>query len=157
MQRSPGRRSGITTRSGCWTAGSGESLLRGGVDVQGALGGVARAARLARGGGRRGTDAERSPDPDALTARPFQDRMSAGLAAFAGPVLLLMSGRDLTAREFDEYSTANPRWKELLARSSVERREFADADHTFSSAASREQAEATTIDWIDRKLARVAA
>ena len=132
-------------------------LLRGGVDVQGALGGVARAARRARGGATRSTDADRGATPDARATVPFQDRMASGFSAFAGPVLLLMSGRDLTAREFDEQSSTHSHWKKSLARPSVERRDFVEADHTFSSAASREQAEAATIDWIDRNLARVAA
>jgi hypothetical protein len=132
-------------------------LLRGGVDVQRALGGVARAARLARGGSARETDAHGGFHPDVESTGPFQDRMAAGFSAFAGPVLLLMSGRDLTAREFDEHSAANGRWKGLLARPAIERHDFAQADHTFSSDAWREQAETATIDWIDRKLAQVAA
>jgi uncharacterized protein len=124
-------------------------LLRGGVDLRGAVGGVARSARLARGASTR--------DALADATRPFQDRMAAGLAAFAGPVLLLMSGRDLTAREFDERSSTDAHWKGLLGRGSVERRDFAEADHTFSSAEWRGQAETATIEWIDRHIARAAA
>ncbi|HSQ81015.1 MAG TPA: hydrolase 1, exosortase A system-associated [Casimicrobiaceae bacterium] len=124
-------------------------LLRGGVDLRGALGGVARAARLARGA---------TPgDAVADAKRSFQERMAAGLEAFAGPVLLLMSGRDLTEREFDEHSSTDARWKGLLGRGSVERRDFAEADHTFSSAEWRDQAETATIEWIDRHIARAVA
>ncbi len=132
-------------------------LLHGGVDVQRALGGVARAVRLARGSSTRRADADHDLVPDAGAIRPFQDRMAAGLSAFAGPVLLMMSGRDLTAREFDEYSSTNADWKGSLVRPSIERRDFAEADHTFSSAAWRDQAETATIDWIHRKIARAAA
>ncbi len=82
--------------------------------------------------------------------------MASGLSAFAGPVLLLMSGRDLTAREFDEYTSSDTRWKALLARASVERRDFEDADHTFSSAAWRDGAEAATVDWVRRRVLGVA-
>jgi uncharacterized protein len=125
-------------------------LLSGGVNLHGALGGVARAARLAHGASSPGADANRGPDPAVGAARPYQDRMAAGLAAFAGPVLLLMSGRDLTAREFDERSSMDARWKGPLGRGSVERRDFADADHTFSSGEWRDQAETATVEWIDR-------
>ncbi|HEV2221020.1 MAG TPA: hydrolase 1, exosortase A system-associated, partial [Casimicrobiaceae bacterium] len=99
-------------------------LLRGQVHVGHAVAGVARSARSAR----------RAAVTPRGSAVAFQDRMASGLSTFAGPVLLLMSGRDLTAREFDEYASCHSRWKTLLASASVERRDFEDADHTFSSA-----------------------
>ena len=107
-----------------------------------AVAGVARSARNAR----RAAATERG------SAVAFQDRMASGWSAFAGPVLLLMSGRDLTAREFDEYASGHSQWKALLARASVERRDFEDADHTFSSAAWRDGVEAATVDWVGRRV-----
>ena len=47
--------------------------------------------------------------------RPLPDRMAEGMARFDGPVLLIMSGNDFTAREFDEAAKASPRWRGLLA------------------------------------------
>ena len=117
-------------------------LLRGQVHVREAVAGVARSARSAR----RAAVTERG------SAVAFQDRMASGLSAFAGPVLLLMSGRDLTAREFDEYASGDSKWKALLAHAPVERRNFEDADHTFSSASGREGVEAATVDWVGRRV-----
>jgi hypothetical protein len=82
--------------------------------------------------------------------------MAGGMSSFAGPVLLLMSGRDLTAREFEEYTSGDARWNPLLARSQVERCDFGDADHTFSSARWREDVEAATVDWVGRRVPGVA-
>jgi exosortase A-associated hydrolase 1 len=43
------------------------------------------------------------------------------LRAFPGPVLLILSGDDLTAKEFLEYAQSGPGWQGLLARSGLER------------------------------------
>jgi exosortase A-associated hydrolase 1 len=84
----------------------------------------------------------------------FQDRMAAGLRAFSGPVLLLLSGQDLTAREFLEYAGNDPAWRGLLDEPRVSRSDFADADHTFSTASAREQAEARTLQWLQDFVAK---
>lgn len=79
----------------------------------------------------------------------FQDRMADGLRDFAKPVLLILSGQDLTAREFVEYVGKNGAWQGLLDVPCVTRREFADADHTFSTQAARLQVEACTLRWLE--------
>jgi hypothetical protein len=63
----------------------------------------------------------------------FQDQMATGLRTFGGPVLVILSGRDLTAKEFLDYRASNPQWRGLLDRASVSRHDMNDADHTFSS------------------------
>jgi exosortase A-associated hydrolase 1 len=80
----------------------------------------------------------------------YQDRMATALARFAGPVLLVLSGQDYTAKEFVEYTTANPRWQGLHARRNIERAQLPNADHTFSSASRRQQVEELTLDWLKR-------
>ena len=86
------------------------------------------------------------------SARPdpvrFQDRMADGLRAFTGPVLLMLSGQDLTAREFEDYARADSAWRGLLDAPCVTRSDFVDADHTFSSTAARQQAEGRTLQWL---------
>ncbi len=57
-------------------------------------------------------------------SRPLPDRMAEGLARFDGPVLLIISGNDFTAREFDEAAKASPRWRSLLASPRVARRDL---------------------------------
>jgi hypothetical protein len=85
--------------------------------------------------------------------RPFQERMAQGMDTFAGPVLLMLSG-DLTARDFVQYCDAHGEWHTLIAKPSVERGDLPDANHTFASAASREQVEALTLDWLRKKVLR---
>jgi exosortase A-associated hydrolase 1 len=80
---------------------------------------------------------------------PLPERMAAGLARYRGPVLLILSGKDLVAREFTDYVAESRRWQALLASPHVTERELTDATHTFSTRASREQVETLTADWCD--------
>ena len=79
----------------------------------------------------------------------FQDRMAAGLREFPGPVLLILSGEDLTAKEFLEYAQSGPGWQGLLARSGLERCDLPGADHTFSNAGAAGEVEARTLSWLN--------
>lgn len=82
----------------------------------------------------------------------FQVLMAEGLRRFDRPVLLLASGRDLTAREFLDHATTNPHWRGLLDRPNVTRYDVAEADHTFSTAWSRDRAETHTLNWLQTHL-----
>jgi exosortase A-associated hydrolase 1 len=78
----------------------------------------------------------------------FQDLMSDGLAQLAGPVLFILSGRDLTAREFAAFADSDAGWKAALARNpSVTTKHFSEADHTFSSRAQRIEVERLSCDF----------
>lgn len=114
-------------------------VLGGGVDVGGAVRKLASAVAAAarRNGGH-------------ARVKPFQERMAEGLGAFAGPVLIVLSGRDLAAMEFAERSRSDPRWHEVVARANVEQHEIGDADHTFSDSARRLDAEARVCAWLAR-------
>jgi len=94
----------------------------------------------------------RSPRSGSGATVTFQERMAHGIETFPGPVLLLLSERDLTAREFVDYAQSDPRWRGLLARENVTRHELADADHTFSTARWRSEVEEQTLAWIGRRL-----
>jgi len=96
---------------------------------------------------------ERRRPVNASEAMSFQDRMAAGLESFSGAVLILLSGRDLTANEFLEWIRASPQRSSLLERANVERQDVADADHTFSTPQWRREAESRTLDWLRRTLA----
>lgn len=110
-------------------------LLTGDVAVGKAIAGAAGAlVRARRGGG--GDDAD------------LPARMAAGLARFAGPVLLLISGDDMTAREFDDACAASPAWRGLLAAPRVTRHQLPAADHTFSTRAWRDEVAARTVAWV---------
>ncbi|MBK9234532.1 MAG: hypothetical protein IPO19_00070 [Rhodoferax sp.] len=72
-----------------------------------------------------------------------------GLRRFRGPVLvLLMSGRDLIAREFDEVTKSHEAWKGLLTHPRIRRKDIADADHTFSKPEAKAEAQGTLLDWL---------
>ena len=88
--------------------------------------------------------------PEAGATSSFQDRMAEGLQSFPGPILVIVSGRDLTAKEFLDYAQSNSRWSGLLNRPNLVRHDIPDADHTFSSAQSRGEVEALTLDWLRR-------
>jgi exosortase A-associated hydrolase 1 len=116
--------------------------LSGKVSVRDAAGSLLSFARraLGRGGGAGGgrEDAGKAPLPD---------RMAEGFARYEGPVLLVMSGNDLTAREFEEATKASARWRELLARPGVARFDLPEADHTFSRKEWREELMRRTVEW----------
>lgn len=76
---------------------------------------------------------------------PLPARMAEGLRRFKGSVLLLISGNDLTAREFLDAAAASSLWRDLLADPRVVRRDLPTADHTFSQAVWREQVISWTI------------
>ncbi|MEO5698682.1 MAG: hydrolase 1, exosortase A system-associated [Burkholderiaceae bacterium] len=83
----------------------------------------------------------------------FQQRMAGAWTSFEGPILLLLSGRDLTAKEFLEAAAHDPAWAGALQHRRLSRRELPEADHTFSDAASRDQVHAATIGWIAQEVA----
>lgn len=79
---------------------------------------------------------------------PLPDRMLYGLTRFPGPVLLILSGRDLTAREFEDTVNDSAEWRAWAERPLVERRGLPNADHTFSRQAWRDQVATWTLDWM---------
>lgn len=78
----------------------------------------------------------------------FPDRMAAGLKAYRGSTLLILSGRDLTAREFGDVARQSPSWRGVLEDARVTRHELPQADHTFSRREWSEQVAAWTMSWI---------
>ena len=82
------------------------------------------------------------------TTLPFQQRMARAWAGFDGPVLLMLSEKDYTAREFGEFIAADGHWQQALKRRPPHRVPLADADHTCSSAGARAAAERATVGWL---------
>lgn len=117
-------------------------LLSGSLNIGTALGNWFSALKLSRG---------HDPNSGQTHSLPFQQRMAEGWRAFIqqGSIYLIISGNDLTAKEFIEYAASDASWKGLLEYPSVIRRDLVDADHTFSSAAWRDQVTRWTIKWLD--------
>lgn len=78
----------------------------------------------------------------------FVGRMLSGLQRFTGPILVISSGRDLTAREFDDVCERDAAWRAAVARPQVSRIRFPQADHTFSRAADLVNAADEMIVWL---------
>jgi len=120
-------------------------ILSGRLDLCGSLTGFLRSVRTSRG-------------PTAwLVAGESDDfiaRMRRGLAQFGKPVLLLLSGRDLTAQEFVTLCRESQVWRSLVARPNVVREDLPDADHTFSTRAALESANASCSAWLESRVGR---
>ena len=121
-------------------------IVRGRLEVGNALRSLGETLSAARSTG--GSSGKAPPEVD------FRARMPAALASFPGPVLLVLSGADLTAREFVRFCGARPEWRELMDRPNVEKRELPEADHTFSTAPWQTEVEDVTLDWLRRAFDR---
>lgn len=79
----------------------------------------------------------------------YQSRMQKGLAQFNGKISLILSGVDLTAKEFEEQTLNNKNWR-ILSSDKAEVHRIDLADHTFSSASFKQEVESITIDFVAR-------
>jgi exosortase A-associated hydrolase 1 len=80
--------------------------------------------------------------------RPLPERMREGMRRFNGHVLLILSGDDLTAAEFQQVVQASRQWRALLRATRVTRHDLLEASHTFSRAVWRKQVERWTQEWL---------
>ena len=110
-------------------------LLRGDFDARRGAADLANTVRTAPQAGDAGRPA-------------FLSRMHDGWLAFRRPLLLVLSGRDLTAREFEAWVAADPGRRRQLAACTVH--PLPEADHTTSTRAARLALERATIEWLQR-------
>jgi len=87
-------------------------------------------------------------DPSETQNLTFQDRMARGWKGFAGPILLILSGDDYTAREFLAYTADDAAWRGWSQRAGLTRHDLPGVDHTFSNAQARAQVEQLTSVWL---------
>ena len=85
---------------------------------------------------------------DDMAALPLPEKTASGLSRFQGRVLLLMSGHDYIAREFDEVTGACRAWDGLLGSPRLVRKDIAGADHTFSKRVWKDAASNAIVDWV---------
>jgi exosortase A-associated hydrolase 1 len=90
--------------------------------------------------------------PEAAAEQSFQRRMARAWNEFTGPLLLLLSGQDYTAKEFLEHAGSMPDWRGALQKRTLVRKDIDGADHTFSTLPHRMQLEACTLNWLDRSV-----
>ena len=80
--------------------------------------------------------------------RALPERMRDSQTNSRQPILLILSGQDLTAREYENRVAESPEWRQWMASTDVTLRRLEDADHTFSRAIWRDQVAAWSRDWI---------
>lgn len=93
----------------------------------------------------------RARAPAASVAAPtlnFRHRMARAWHMTSCPLLLVLSGQDLTAKEFIEALASDPPWQGAMARPRLTRLALADADHTFSNAEARDAVARATAAWL---------
>lgn len=114
-----------------------------------------------------GATAGNKPEPDSVTSAPqvkkstkpahladvpqLPERMLAGLKRAGRPCLVLLSGRDYVAREFDLLAKNDAGWRRLLASAVAEVQRFPGADHTFSRREHAEAVELATLIWLSKQ------
>lgn len=124
-----------------------KELVAGELEIRSALTGFGRTLR--------GTLARQAPQPTggqpqqaAPASLDFREAMLEGMTRFDGPVLLILSGEDLTASEFADYARRDRRWRKLLRRRTVTQRNLDNADHTFSRREWRNTVAGWTVTWL---------
>ena len=86
---------------------------------------------------------------DDLTGPAFVQRMCRGLAQYRGDLLLLMSGRSILSKEFDELVGGSSAWQRALkAPRRLQRMDFPEADQTFSAMAVRSELNSALLQWM---------
>jgi exosortase A-associated hydrolase 1 len=88
-----------------------------------------------------------APAPVASTAA-LPDQVYQGLAGFNGKLLVMLSGADLTAQEFQDASASTDAWRTLMAQPRVTRHVLDGADHTCSRRDWHDQVAAWTTAWL---------
>lgn len=87
-------------------------------------------------------------DANGIDAAALPEKMRDSLARFNGRVLLILSGQDLTAKEFLDTVARSGDWQKMLRASRVTRHDLTAADHTFSRRAWRDQVTRWTAAWL---------
>lgn len=88
-----------------------------------------------------------TPDiPD--SKQPLPVRLANGLSRFEGEKLLILSGNDWIAKEFQETVNASPLWQKLLNDEKLERHDIPGADHSFSTKSSRNEMVRLNLEWL---------
>ncbi len=86
---------------------------------------------------------ERSPETNS-----FQAAMLRGLESQQWPILCVLSGSDLTAREFEDHIAGDIRWTARLSAAGCARVTVEGADHTLSESGHLDACMNGILDWL---------
>lgn len=89
-----------------------------------------------------------TPASESAEMGNLPDRMFTGMCAFRGRVMIIISGADLTGREFCDLTAGTAKWKSVLNSPKVTQRRLDKADHTFSRRAWRDEVAQWTCTWL---------
>ncbi|MCW5632284.1 MAG: hydrolase 1, exosortase A system-associated [Rubrivivax sp.] len=106
-----------------------------------AAAGSAESDRLGAAGGHSGKG-------DGATVPHFTERMARAARAFGGPLLIVTSGRDYTAKEFLLATAADACWQHVMTRGATQWIDLPEADHTFSDRAEQRALERHCVAWL---------
>lgn len=83
---------------------------------------------------------------DSAAKASYQQRMKEAVSNMSARCCLIISGVDLTAKEFMTLVKGDPTWKAWLKK--VTTHEFEHADHTFSNRQDKQKVESATLNFI---------
>jgi exosortase A-associated hydrolase 1 len=126
-----------------------KKLLRGGVAI-GAVGELLRSLRALLGGRRGDAGTTGDAGPESLH---YVERMARAWCRFGGPIRLVLSGQDYTAREFEAAVAGHPAWQGAMGIAGVERVDQPAADHTLSAGTESHTFEQGVVEWLARHFA----
>jgi exosortase A-associated hydrolase 1 len=119
-------------------------LARGEFKVREAAAAFGRSVSGAIGRGRPPGDGKNSRSGEL----PLPDRMEDALRRFRGRVLIILSGNDLTAKEFEAVVAHSSAWQLLLGDKRVTQYRLPEANHTFARREWRDQVALWTEGWV---------
>ena len=79
---------------------------------------------------------------------PLTEGLLLGLQRFRGRLLVVLSGRDPVAHEYETVVSGSPAWQQALSARHTVTERMATGDHTFSSAEQRHHVLATAQAWL---------
>jgi hypothetical protein len=90
--------------------------------------------------------------PTQAIAATFQERMAQAWRAFPGPILLLLSERDLTAQKFIEMAATDPAWHGWDHKPLLQQQLLPLADHTCSTPGAGQQVQDSVLQYLSRSV-----
>lgn len=88
------------------------------------------------------------PDPSTSDVPAYPSRMASTLASWTGQTLLVLSGKDYTAKEFLDGCSSDATWARAMSGQQLRRLDLPDSDHTVSNTADRTAVETASLAWI---------
>ena len=139
-------------RQRLFSAGLWRKLWRREFDFSASLRSLLATLRQAHAGRSDRSAAARSPKGGFASEGPasLSERMANGWRRFNGPILLILSGDDLVAREFEAVGAQQPEWQGLRSETRLTTLAMATANHTFARAEWRAAVAMATRDLVTR-------